>query len=1288
MVDANPREIPYNYTSFSDRHLIHRYLGEDGWSLWEALRGVRRTGRSARMIREILGEMWLRDRNPFLQDDLINDAGALRTLMARLEQRLKDMESRVAGEERALHLSHLVRAALTAFGDRFHAAGPLRERVRTALGAVTAEDNIDFSGLARVSHATDATDWRVELPFVVVSPDREEDMAAVVRACLQCGLTVVPRGGGTGYTGSAVPMVGDSVVINTEKLETLGPVENLVLEGHDTPTPTVRAGAGVVTRRVATLAESQGLAFAVDPTSQDASTIGGNVAMNAGGKKAVLWGTAVDNLVWWRLVTPDGHWLEVTRLDHNLGKIHDQPEVRFRLQRFDADNTPLGDPEPLTLPGSAFRKPGLGKDVTDKALGGLPGVQKEGCDGLITAARFVLHPMPAQVRTLCLEFYGQDLAPAVAAIADIKALAAEDPALALIGLEHLDDRYLKAVKYSPKATGRGLPKMILVADMGADDAGTVDTAADAMVALVRAREGEGFIARTPEARRRFWADRARTAAISAHTNAFKINEDVVIPLERLGDYGRAIEAVNIEQSLRNKVAIADALAERLATVTPPADPGPEETITADDPPNGEEEEDVLFRDRRAAAQQAVATARARWQGLLDHLHAPVGPHRMRLTDGEQAAVTDDETVLAALLRGAIDPSYTREIAGVLDQAFAGHSLRPVRDALDDLYRAVRNTRLFVALHMHAGDGNIHTNIPVHSQDMAMMAEAERVVDHIMHVTGELGGVVSGEHGIGLTKYAYLDADKRAAFEAYKAKVDPRGHFNRGKLLPGADLRHAYTPSLQLFQEEALILSETALGTLNDQVRHCLRCGKCKPRCMTHVPRANLLYSPRNKILALGALMEAALHELATLGCVHDNRFRDLVDLAEHCTICHKCLTPCPVDIDFGAVTVALREFLRDRKRQPIRPGAKAAMMALNTRRPAMVKATRFALVEMGVPALNLMHRALKATPLGRPPAIPRATTGRPRLTTQLRCTLGRSVSASVPPRTARAVLEVEEDHLIPVLTPPRRGDEDRVNLFYFPGCGSERLYSDIALATLAALYDTGARVVLPPGYLCCGYPQAASGDADTARRMTLNNRVLFHRVAHSLSYLDIRTVILSCGTCTDQLAEYDLGRVFPGSRMLDVHEYLREAGWTLAAPTGRSYLFHDPCHSPFKTYRPEKVAKELLHAPAPLNDRCCAEAGTLGVARPDISEQIRFRKQEELHGAVARQQARDPQAPPPKLLTACPSCLLGLSKYTESTGVAVDYLVIEMVREKLGPKWRQAFLDRLRDEQALSRVPF
>jgi FAD/FMN-containing dehydrogenase len=127
-----------------------------------------------------------------------------------------------------------------------------------------------------------------------------------VQGCFELGLTIIARGGGTGYTGGAIPLVWNSAVINTEKLEEMREVELVQLPGVAQPVPTVWSAAGVVTQRVHDAAERAGYLFAVDPTSQEASCIGGNIAMNAGGKRAVLWGTAIDNLASWKMVNPDG----------------------------------------------------------------------------------------------------------------------------------------------------------------------------------------------------------------------------------------------------------------------------------------------------------------------------------------------------------------------------------------------------------------------------------------------------------------------------------------------------------------------------------------------------------------------------------------------------------------------------------------------------------------------------------------------------------------------------------------------------------------------------------------------------------------------------------------------------------------------------------------------------------------------------------------------------------------------------------------------------------------------
>src|SRR6202041_294656 len=222
--------------------------------------------------------------------------------------------------------------------------------------------------------------------------------------------------------------------------------------------------------------------------------------------------------------------------------------------------------ERLDIEGAAFRRTGLGKDVTDKFLGGLPGVQKEGCDGLITAARWVLHRMPKHIRTVCLEFFGQarEAIPSIVEIKQYLESNGKAHGAILAGLEHLDERYLRAVGYTTKSKRGALPKMVLLGDIVGEDEQQVAAATSHIVRLANARSGEGFIAVSSEARKKFWLDRAKTAAIAKHTNAFKINEDVVIPLERLGEYTDAIERINIELCTPNKLDLLDALEDYLS----------------------------------------------------------------------------------------------------------------------------------------------------------------------------------------------------------------------------------------------------------------------------------------------------------------------------------------------------------------------------------------------------------------------------------------------------------------------------------------------------------------------------------------------------------------------------------------------------------------------------------------------------------------------------------------------------------------------------------------------------
>ncbi len=1284
------REIPYNYTSFSDREIVIRLLGREAWDALDSLREERVTGRSARMLYEVLGDIWVVQRNPYLQDDLLANVNRREALIGALRHRLNEVEKRrqeSAGEdpERSAKVAALVREtdrSIQDFARFFEETGALRRQALKELSRHTRKDNVCFDGHARVAHVTDATDWRVEYPFVVLYPDTEEEMAPLVRACIALGLTIIPRGGGTGYTGGAVPLDARSAVINTEKLIAIGKVEELTLPDADgkpmaTSYATIRTGAGVVTERVSEAASLAGRVFAVDPTSASASCVGGNIAMNAGGKKAVLWGTALDNLAWWKMVTPDGNWLEVERLDHNFGKIHEQHTARFRLRRFDGlTYAPLGE-ELLSMPGAHCRKDGLGKDVTDKFLGGIPGVQKEGTDGLIVAARWVLHKMPPVTRTVCLEFFSQvrEAVPAIVEITDwFKPGGAGNAAgVLLAGLEHLDERYVKAVGYTTKAKRHGRPKMVLIGDIVGFDEDAVMTAASEVVRMTNARGAEGFIAVSPEQRKRFWLERSRTAAISRHTNAFKVNEDVVIPLPRMGDYCDGIERINIELSIQNKLELCRELAAFLRGDLP-LDQG-DANLAANE----------LIGDRREAALDYVEAVQKRWAWLLENLDLPLAEAEAQfdaygVVAGELTNRAANPRLFHRLQDYSIRVSWKAELKPRLDKIFDGVVFRQVLERIVALHKQVLRGRVFVALHMHAGDGNVHTNIPVNSDNYEMLQTANRAVDRIMALARSLDGVISGEHGIGITKLDYLTDEEMASFWAYKQKVDPEGRFNRGKLMRNGpitgNLDNAYTPSFNLMGHESLIMEQTEISDIAHDIKDCLRCGKCKPVCSTHVPRANLLYSPRNKILSTSLLIEAFLYEEQTRRGVSLAHWTEFEDVAEHCTVCHKCEKPCPVDIDFGDVSIKMRNLLRKQGKKSFNPGTAAAMAFLTAKDPATIKLIRKGMIDWGYKAQRLGHRIGKSLGLiqGQVEAPP-ATLGKAPVKAQVIHFINKPMPGNLPKRTSRALLDIEDDKVIPVIRNPQRARDESEAVFYFPGCGSERLFSQVGLATQAMLYHVGATTVLPPGYLCCGYPQTSAGFEDKGQQITTDNRVLFHRVANTLNYLDIKTVIVSCGTCMDQLQKYQFEKIFPGCRLLDIHEYLMEKGVKLEGVGGTRYMYHEPCHTPMKQHSGIKVANALMGTRVDLNDRCCGESGTLAASRADISTQVRFRKQEEIEkGAAALRQ--DVPGAPVKILTSCPSCLQGLSRYKDDGNVDADYIVVELAKALLGENWMPEYVQR------------
>jgi Fe-S oxidoreductase len=827
----------------------------------------------------------------------------------------------------------------------------------------------------------------------------------------------------------------------------------------------------------------------------------------------------------------------------------------------------------------------------------------------------------------------------------------------MAGLEHLDDRYLRAVGYSTKSKRGGFPKMVLIGDIAGDNADDVAKATSEIVRIANSRSGEGFIAISPEARKKFWLDRKKTAAISRHTNAFKVNEDVVIPLPRMAEYTDGIERINIELSLRNKLKLCREIEAFLERGNLP--------LGKQDDAN-EIASAELLEDRVAQALAVVREVQTQWQGWL----------------------TNVDSLFPQLQEHTLRASWKTQIRPAFQNIFSGSAFLPILNEVTAIHQRVLKGRVWVALHMHAGDGNVHTNIPVNSDNYEMLQTAHEAVARIMVLARSLDGVISGEHGIGITKLEFLTDDELANFTAYKAKVDPEGRFNKGKLLRGAaltglgddvhaaDLTHAYTPSFGLMGHESLIMQQSDIGEIAASVKDCLRCGKCKPVCATHVPRANLLYSPRNKILATSLLVEAFLYEEQTRRGISIKHWQEFEDVADHCTVCHKCLTPCPVNIDFGEVSMNMRNLLRKMGQKSFRPGNAAAMFMLNATNPETIKLARMAMVGVGMKAQRFVAGLLKGVARKQTSAPP-ASVGTAPIKEQVIHFINKKMPGNLPKKTARALLDIEDNDYVPIIRNPKATTSESEAVFYFPGCGSERLFSQVGLATQAMLWHVGVQTVLPPGYLCCGYPQKGSGQFDKAEKIITDNRVLFHRVANTLNYLDIKTVVVSCGTCYDQLQGYQFDKIFPGCRIIDIHEFLLEKGMKLGE--GGAYLYHDPCHSPMKQQEPMKTVKALMGDNVLESKRCCGESGTLGVTRPDISTQVRFRKEEELlkgEAALRSSGALAPQANV-KILTSCPSCLQGLSRFGDDMKnglLEADYIVVEMAKHILGEEWMSEYV--------------
>jgi Fe-S oxidoreductase len=361
-----------------------------------------------------------------------------------------------------------------------------------------------------------------------------------------------------------------------------------------------------------------------------------------------------------------------------------------------------------------------------------------------------------------------------------------------------------------------------------------------------------------------------------------------------------------------------------------------------------------------------------------------------------------------------------------------------------------------------------------------------------------------------------------------------------------------------------------------------------------------------------------------------------------------------VDIDTAEVSVLEREILAARGTKRTRLATRATLSYLDSRSPAYNALFRGVVVRLGGKLQRALHKVVgpAAQESGRYPLA-----------------LLRSPGPRAEAETLRDLLPACKPDQALLLEPDR---EARATAFYFPGCGSERLHSSVSMAALHVLLATGTRVVLPPPFLCCGFPAWANAAGEQHSRSVLRDTILFSQIREMLSYLDFDAVVVTCGTCREALGAMEAGEVF-GAPIVDVARFALDRG--LSVDLAGDYLYHPPCHDSLDG-KAEGVLERLGGARVERVEHCCSEAGTLALSRPDITDAMLHRKRHALAEALASR----PRGA--TVLTNCPSCMSGLGRL-QGMGAEPRHVAVELARALSGDGWREVFRAQAQRAQAV-----
>ncbi len=1148
-------------------------------------------GPEAENLFEIASEAFFVRCNPFVPKEVIKQ---------QVMDKLSGLESRCRSQG-----FQSLKQEMERFWQQEEAYDAFKQEIKSALEQILETGEVMDAPGTLVQFATDATGLHMELPMLAVFPEDTEEVQHIVRIANEMGFYLVPRGGGTGLTGGAIPGLRKSVILSLSRMKTIYAV--------DTENRLLKTQTGVITLDAIKAAREHDLLFTVDPASKAASSIGGNVAENAGGPFAFEYGTTIDNILSYTMVEPQGELITVVRRNHPRHKIYPEDSVIFDV--FDEQGSLK---ETIELSGQAIRAPGLGKDVSNKFLGGLPGIQKEGVDGIITEVTFILHPQLRYSQTLCLEFFGSSMHYAAQVIKDLVGLRdtirSRSRSVTMTALEEFGAKYIRAIEYSKKSTlYEGDPISVLLIQLDSNSRQHLEEVLWAIFDIAeRYPEVDVLEARDEKEAEAYWEDRHQLSAISRRTSGFKINEDVVIPLEQIPTFSDFLEELNLEY-LANRYQRALHEVDELLSL--------------------QEKDEFVTMELQVCRD--------------------IEEHRSR------------GTVMSEQEFGLQIHYFFQDL----------RSRYPVHDkALQSLEENLFETRLEIANHMHAGDGNCHVNIPVHATNREMYRQAEEAVGRIFQKVLELGGEVSGEHGIGITKISYLSEQKIEALREYKKRVDPNNVINPGKLVRKEVEVAPFSISWDRLTECISSLELPEKSQLVEMLKHvqiCTRCGKCKQVCPMYYPQKGYLYHPRNKNITIGSLLAALAYTQEINSSARQELLTQLRELMDFCTACGKCMDVCPVKIDSADVTLSLRSYL-DREGISGSPW-KSRMLQLWSHDS------------------ELLPWAAKAAALGQTIQNTAVRFIPPFWRRRMKNPVFQGPGPKLGMTNIYQKMNLSEGNLIIPGDASAKGDFPGV--FYFPGCGSGLFYAGIGLAGLFLLLESGYAVLLPEEHKCCGYPLLSEGCMGAYNQNRERNRQFFQGRINLAAEegVRIKSLLTSCGTCRASFEEHGLEELSPKLELRDVFQFLCAdlQGKALKKEEPAPVIYHSSCHSAWSEVSQKEAdviyAKSLQQCLPGSVDRspfCCAESGLGALTAPEVYNRLRKRKRTALEEVLGEQEEES------TVLVSCPSCKIGLNRIMGSLPqkARIQHTLEYLANQYYGMHWGHIFAEKLSREWTQRKI--